>query len=148
MSLLLKNFSCWGRIQNFLKFKGLSFSYLEENFPSIPSLQSEISSEDSIKLLRDIEYNTPFPIGFIGPIESIFQWSAMILTSYSHLNQEILESIFDEIIEKVEDEYFVMGPTFSVADCVLMSDLKEIEKNFVLPDLIKQYTLRVENFLK
>ena len=72
----------------------------------------------------------------------------MVLTSYSDLHQDILDSVFEEIIAKVEDEYFVMGPTFSVADCVLMSDLKEIEKTFVLPDLIKQYTLRVENFLK
>ena len=148
MSSFFKNFSYWGRIQNFLDFKSLPFSYLEENFSNLHSSYSEISSEDSIKLLRDIEYNTPFPIGFIGPIESIFQWSTMVLTSYSDLHQDILDSVFEEIIAKVEDEYFVMGPTFSVADCVLMSDLKEIEKTFVLPDLIKQYTLRVENFLK
>jgi len=141
MSSFFKTFSYWGRIQNFLDFKHIS--------PEIFSQKnSEISASESVKMLRDIEEFSPFPIGFIGPIESIFQWSTMVLTSYSDINQEVLESVFKEIIEKVEDEYFVMGPTFSVADCVLVSDLKEIEKKFVLPDLIKQYVLRVENFLK
>lgn len=142
-----EQFSYAGRIQNFLLLKGLSAEQFIENFPLVASQPEKISGADSVKILRDIEEKFPFPIGFIGPIEATFQWSTMILTSYPEISEDILAPIFEEIEEKVEDEYFLMGPTFSVADCVLASDLQQIGKNFPLPPLIQMYTERVARSL-
>ncbi len=152
-----------GRIKNFLHFKGIPFKdapfqnpnrkggdEISGNFFSgegETTLRFPDSTEkmgNSLSLLRDIEEFSPFPIGFIGPIESTFQWSSMILTSYPEISAEILESIFEEISEKVEDEYFLMGPTFSVADCVLASDLQKLSEKFLLPDLLTGYIDRVQ----
>ena len=134
-----------GRIQNFLQFKKIN------NFQNI----SPQTSSESLTTIRDIEEKQPFPIGFIGPIESLFQWSSMIISALPEFSQEILNPIFEEIIEKVEDEYFLMGPTFTVADCILASDLKNIEnlviknstKKILLPSEIKNYIQRVEEFI-
>ncbi len=52
----------------------------------------------------------------------------------------------NEIIDKVEDEYFIMGPTFSVADCVLAADLSglRIVPDIEVPTEIIHYIKRVE----
>ena len=52
----------------------------------------------------------------------------------------------EEIIEAVEDEYFIMGPTFSVADCILAADLSGLRlvENIELPKEITHYIERVE----
>ena len=52
----------------------------------------------------------------------------------------------ESIIEIVEDEFFLMGPTFSVADCVLAADLSGLRciKNITLPKEISMYISRVE----
>jgi glutaredoxin 2 len=55
-----------------------------------------------------------------------------------------------EILDTVEDQYFVMGPTFSVADCVLAADLSgmRIVKNIAVPENLVQYIERVEKTCK
>ncbi len=52
----------------------------------------------------------------------------------------------EPIIDLVEDAYFIMGPTFSVADCVLAADLSglRIVPDIALPVEIKHYIERVE----
>lgn len=52
----------------------------------------------------------------------------------------------EEIVDIVEDEYFLMGPTFSVADCVLAADLSALRtvENITLPQEIISYIERVE----
>lgn len=52
----------------------------------------------------------------------------------------------EKIIDIVEDEFFLMGPTFSVADCVLAADLSGIRliDNITIPTDIKTYIRRVE----
>lgn len=59
--------------------------------------------------------------------------------------QNILPRL-EEIIEKVEDAYFIMGPTFSVADCVLAADLSGLRlvEGIELPPQIPAYIARVE----
>ncbi len=142
----MKDFSYQGRVINFLRFKGIqkieNCKEIEIEKKYIPHTQ-----EDSKKILRDIEETSPYPIGFIGPIESIFQWSSMILTAHDELSQEIVNSVLEQIEEKIEEEYFLMGPTFSVADCVLSSDLTEIKKKYTLSPLVQNYITRVETFL-
>jgi len=128
-----------GRILNFLKFKNIEFS---------PEKHLLKNPENSKHVLRDIEETQPFPIGFIGPIEATFQWSTMILTAYDELSQEIVDSAMEQIEEKVEDEYFLMGPTFSVSDCVLASDLQEVQKKFSLSPLVESYIIRVNQQLQ
>lgn len=138
------------RVQNFLAFKGISYeTIVDENTVDIRlCFENGKISTGSVTILRDIEENFPHPIGFIGPIESMFQWSTMALTSYPEISQDILKSIFDEIIEKVEDEYFIMGPTFSVADCVLSADLATLPSDIFLPPLVQEYRSRVEQYLE
>ena len=66
-------------------------------------------------------------------------------------NAQIFESTvsptLEEIIDMVEGEFFVMGPTFSVADCVLAADLSllRIVEDINLPSEITQYIQRVES---
>ena len=79
------------RIINFLKFK---------NIPQTPEFLEKFSGE-SKKVLRDIEEFSPFPIGFIGPIESVFQWATMILTAYSEISQETVDLACKQIEEKI-----------------------------------------------
>lgn len=148
---------------------------------------------ESLSIIREIENKYPHPIGFIGPVEGLFQWSSMVMTSipryfdvllpvlfenYKEFTEfssggkyfksskeekrgksfdilkketpEIFEKnilpLFEDIIEKVEDEYFLMGPTFTVADCVLAADLSGLRlvKNISLPKEITNYISRVE----
>jgi glutaredoxin 2 len=60
-------------------------------------------------------------------------------------NDQVLPHL-EEILEKVEDQYFVMGPTFSVADCVLAADLNGLRlvPDIALPPEIPAYIKRVE----
>ena len=148
---------------------------------------------ESLLLIREIENEYPHPIGFIGPVEGLFQWSSMIMTSIPRYFDILLPVLFDHykeftdfpaggkyfqeskekkrgktfielkkesadifeiniipllepIIEKVEDEYFLMGPTFTVADCVLAADLSGLRlvKNIKIPQEITDYIVRVE----
>ncbi len=111
--------------------------------------------ENSLHALREIEAEFPHPIGFIGPVESILQSTAMLfpkdITIKKSENISIAFShIFESIIEKLEYSDFLMGPTFTVADCVLAGDLKAMQTslNAKLPPELSQYILRVENKCK
>ena len=73
--------------------------------------------------------------------------------SFQQLKSERIE-IFENnvrphlepILQKIEDEFFLMGPTFSVADCVLAADLSalRIVPEIALPPQILKYCERVE----
>ncbi len=196
------------RIRLFLSLKGIAYdsvvlSYddaetprklgLTKMLPILDFGEGKILNE-SLDILREIEQKTPYPIGFIGPIEGVLQWAStavvnipryfdLLLPWYpDHYRSEFDQfpagekyfreskeakrgktfetlkndrvQIFDEnirphlqdIIDKVEDQYFVMGPTFSVADCVLAADLSGLR---LVPDInvpieIINYIDRVE----
>lgn len=117
----------------------------------------------SIALLREIEYRFPHPIGFVGPVEGLVQSTSMIMNGIpgyfdcispkSSLEDTEKQTIFqnnilpllEDIIEKVENDYFLMGPTFSVADCILCGDLFPFFQNniFEMPEEIQRYYQRV-----
>lgn len=148
---------------------------------------------ESLNIIREIENRFPHPIGFIGPVESVFQWSSMVMVSipryfdmllpaYHKHSPEFTENpadaeffkttkeqkrgktfevlrkespeifehnvlpVLQDIIEKVEEEFFLMGPTFTVADCVLASDLSGLRlvDEISLPHEIQWYIQRVE----
>ena len=61
--------------------------------------------------------------------------------------EEFIRPELSEIIDRVEEKFFVMGPTFSVADCVLAADLsglRVVESSIPLPSEIPAYISRVE----
>lgn len=69
------------------------------------------------------------------------------LKAESHtLFEKNIRPHLQEIIDTVEDEYFIMGPTFSVADCVLAADLSglRIVDEIECPEEIVKYVERVE----
>lgn len=143
------------RIILFLGFKNIPYTLIKTQTNEFPIL--EINEKkyigNTLNILRDIEYAFPYPIGFIGPVETKIQWASMILTSTPSFqkiiqNQEIskeemisYQEIFEEIEGIVEDEYFVMGPTFSVADCVLSADLSVFSS---LSETLTNYITRVK----
>ncbi len=147
------------RIKLFLGYKNIPVEIVHQGNVMNPILQTEEKevSGDTIDILREIEYAVPHPIGFIGPVESRLQWANMMLSTTPGY-QEILEGkeiseemtqrfaeLFKEIEEHVEDEYFVMGPTFSVADCVLAADLEPLQKSFsAFPHTLTNYITRVQ----
>ena len=107
--------------------------------------------------MREIEQQHPYPIGFIGPIEQIFQWASTVVNGipkYFEIIKNKDTELFEKnilphlapIIEKVEDQYFIMGPTFSVADCVLAADLSKLREipDIKVPVEIVHYIARVE----
>jgi glutaredoxin 2 len=163
-----------------------------ETLPIMDFSNGKVMNE-SINIIREIEHISPYPIGFIGPVEGFVQWSSTILVSipkyfdillpvyYDHYKEfsnnqlsseyfknqkekkrnksfeelkiespkiftENILPVLEEIIYKVEDEYFLMGPTFSVADCILAADLSGLRlvKNINLPKQIIKYIERVE----
>ena len=63
----------------------------------------------------------------------------------THFTQNILPHL-QEIVDMVEDQYFIMGPTFSVADCILAADLSGLRliPRVSLPPEISGYIERVE----
>lgn len=148
---------------------------------------------ESLNIIREIENRFPHPIGFIGPVESVFQWASMLMVSipryfdmllpaYHKYSPEFIENPVDaeffktikeakrgktftvliqespeifknnvlpvlgDIIEKVEEEFFLMGPTFTVADCVMVADLSGLRlvDDITLPSEIRGYIDRVE----
>jgi hypothetical protein len=152
-----------GRIENFLRFKNLEYKKVYTAFSPekktknliIPPAKTddflvEIIFENDEKFsgtlssIRETEERFPFPIGFIGPIESTLQWSSMIIAALPEFSKQALEPVFAEIQEKVEDEFFLMGPTFTVADCILASDLKNLQKQMGIPVFLTKYIERVE----
>lgn len=196
------------RVRLFLGFKGIEYesitpSYADKDTPmkltghkTLPIMDfgdGKVMGE-SLDIIREIEYRFPNPIGFVGPVESKFQWASMVavgipryfdlllpwypdaykqefgndpegLKYYKEHKEakrgvsfEILKeqspAIFadsilphmQEIMDAVEDDYFVMGPTFSVADCVLAADLSGLRcvGNIELPSELSGYIDRVE----
>lgn len=196
------------RVQLFLGYKNILYENIvlpysdkktpydlckSSTLPIVDFLNGKVMNE-SINIIREIEYTSPYPIGFIGPVEGIVQWSSTIVVSlpryfdmllpayYEYYKEftenlenaeyfknqkekkrnksfEVLKSespkifketilpVLEEIINKVEDEYFLMGPTFSVADCILAADLSGLRlvKNIDLPKEIVSYIEKVEN---
>jgi glutaredoxin 2 len=67
-------------------------------------------------------------------------------TEAPQIFEEFVRPELNEIIDRVEEKFFVMGPTFSVADCVLAADLSGLRlvKNIPLPPEIPAYIARVE----
>ncbi len=130
------------RIILFLSYKGIDHESI--SFERI---------KNSMDVLRELEFQFPHPILFIGPVEGEIQWAEGVLPDKSLFEnkqqEEILKKLnpyFQEIIDKVEDQFFVMGPTFSVVDCVLAGDLIEF-KTFLeieFPKEITTYTERVK----
>ncbi|HID91537.1 TPA: hypothetical protein EYP45_00240 [Candidatus Peregrinibacteria bacterium] len=158
------------RIQLFLQYKQAEYKYIKlvnetdaqaikmkeelqiKSFPVLINQTNEHKEifENSLHAMREIEEEHPHPIGFIGPVESLFQSTGLLLpkTFSSQSNETIIKfftTIFEEIIDKIEYSDFLMGPTFSVADCVLAGDLQAIEKcfNVSLPTEISEYIIRV-----
>lgn len=116
------------RIEWFCGFKNIE----------VVSVVSSITKSQSIETLREIEEKHPYPIGFVGPCEGKIVWASdMVMGDFID---------FEEIMEVVEDEYFIMGPTFSVADCILAADLTELRLNskILFPEGIINYIKRVE----
>lgn len=137
------------RVELFLSYKSIPFEKQilpQEDLPifgksSLPVVAFDDGTimDNSIPLLREIEYRSPHPIGFVGPVEPKVQWASMLFTSTPYfgdickqlLLKEEMSSVFTkyflppltDIVEMVEDEYFIMGPTFSVADCILAADM-------------------------
>lgn len=182
------------RVRLFLGFKNIPYESIELSyddkkttdllgFPkSLPIIDFDDGKRmnESLDIIREVEYRFPNPIGFIGPIEGILQWASMaavgipryfdlLLPWYPDHYKKYFEKFpsgakfyqegkekkqgqtffqlkeqriklfnenirphLGEIIEKVEYEYFIMGPTFSVADCVLAADLSGLR---IIPDL-------------
>lgn len=158
------------RIQLFLKYKHIEYKYIKlenstdakaleikENLKikNFPVLINEINQEtqifeNSLHAMREIEEVYPHPIGFIGPVESLFQSTSLLLPkTLSSQNTETIfkffTTIFEDIIDKIEYSDFLMGPTFSVADCVLAGDLQAIKScfNISLPSELSEYIERV-----
>lgn len=196
------------RVRLFLAFKGIEYESIvlsyDDNETSaslgLPTMLPIMDFGDgrvmneSLEIIRMIEQVQPYPIGFVGPVESKIQWASMAAVNipryfdllipwypdhyrsefgafpegekyyreskeakrgktFEALKEERVE-IFEtavrphlsEIIDKVEDEYFIMGPTFSVADCVLAADLSglRIVPDIAVPIEITHYIERVE----
>lgn len=112
------------------------------------------SEKDAVETLRALEFQFPHPILFIGPVEGELQWVEGVLPSIALFENKKIEEIlktlepyFQEIEEKVEDQFFVMGPTFSVVDCILAGDLIVLVEHLKieLPREISSYIVRVKN---
>lgn len=195
------------RVQLFLGYKNIPYEAIVLSYHDKKTPQQLCNSEtlpifdfgngkiinESLHIIREIENFVPHPIGFIGPVEGLFQWSSMIMTSIPKYFDILLPVLFDHykefidfpeggtyfkeskeakrgktftelkseaadifttnvlpllepIIEKVEDEFFLMGPTFTVADCVLAADLSGLRlvQNIDVPKEILDYIDRVE----
>lgn len=195
------------RIRLFLGYKNISYESIVLSYDDKETLKTLCDSNtlpivefdngkvmnESMNIIREIENAYPHPIGFLGPVESMFQWASMIVTcipgyfdvllpvyfdhykeftdfpeggvffkeskeakrgkSFAELKKETPEIFtknilpqLEEIIEKVEDEFFLMGPTFTVADCVLAADLSGLRllEGIDLPKEIGDYIRRVE----
>lgn len=195
------------RVRLFLGYKNIPYeslvlSYEDTNTPQklcksqtlpIFDFGDGIIMNESLNIIREIENRFPHPIGFLGPVEGLFQWASMAMISLPRYFDMLLPAYFDhykefkdnqktaqyfksskekkrgksfdqlkeespeifknniipqieEIIEKVEDEFFLMGPTFTVADCVLAADLSGLRlvHNINLPSEISSYIDRVE----
>ena len=160
------------RILLFLQYKKAEYTHTEVsqeklkelktqfNFSSVPVLintrnnKSEIF-ENSLHALREIEEEFPHPLGFIGPVESLFQSTSMLIpktlnTKNSADIRTLFSEIFESIIDKLEYSDFLMGPTFTVADCVLAGDLQAMQHIFSLklPKELTEYVIRVQNKCK
>ncbi len=132
------------RIKLFLQYKHAKYTSKYKN-----KLEK---FDNSLNALREIELDFPHPIGFIGPVESLLQSASMIIPKniITQNNKDILllfAEIFEEIIEKIEYSDFLMGPTFTVADCVLTGDLMAMQEIFEikLPIELSTYIKKVQN---
>lgn len=168
---ILPNCPFCKRVLYFVQYKSLPVEIVTispEELPlyshaTVPIMQWDdgTTMNDSIPLIREIEYRFPHPIGFVGPVEPRMQWASMIISKmpgYKDIcmadeKSESLQQIFtttmlplmEEIQDLVEDDFFIMGPTFSVADCILAADLSPLlAKNFNgMPPEIPAYCKRV-----
>ncbi len=155
------------RIQLFLRYKhcpynhveindyeksSIQFQYKNKNFPFLISEKNTTPAifENSLDAMREIEEVFPHPIGFIGPVEPLLQTSSLLLPkTLSHTDTKTILNFFStllkDITKKLEYSDFLMGPTFSVADCVLTGDLQALEQCFpiTLPPPLVQYCQRV-----
>ena len=158
------------RIQLFLQYKKAEYTFSEptetqipfflkqfniSEFPALVNSTSNEVFENSLHALREIEAEYPHPIGFIGPVESVLQSTAMLIpkkitTKNSEDILKLFSQIFDNIIDKIEYSDFLMGPTFTVADCVLAGDLNAMKTvySITLPPEVSAYISRVENKCK
>lgn len=155
------------RIQLFLQYKKAEYKFSQPtetqlpdflqqfktaDFPALINSNSKEIFDNSLNALREIEAEFPHPIGFIGPVESVFQSTAMLIpkkitTQKSEDILQLFSQIFDNIIDKIEYSDFLMGPTFTVADCVLAGDLNAMKTiySITLPSELSAYIIRVEN---